>query len=172
MTLPPKDDPRRSIVSAARLMRSLGVMLILLSLAYGWGFIAPQRWHAILELINLPAVAMLLLSLFLERGRLWTIAISLLMTGIACLFPLDMVVQIVSAMSRGHAPLAILFPMAFALLVLVGLGLLIAELLRARAAIRDSSDPRRGFEPVMNRPSGAIAPSTLPGDSHDPHSLR
>ena len=165
MTLPPKGDPRRSIVSAARLMRLLGVMLILLSMAYGWGFIPPRRWHAMLESASLPAVAMLLLSVFLERRRLWIIAVSLCVTGVACLFPLDIVGQIIVAMSRGHAPLAILFPMTFALLVLLGLALLIAELLRARAAIREASDARRGFEPIMNRPSSPIPP---PGNLHGP----
>jgi hypothetical protein len=149
-------------------MRLLAVLLILLEMAYGQGFFPPQPWNAIWDSFTFPALSLLLLSAFLERGRSWVIALSLLMTAVACIFPLEIVGQIVVAMSRGRAPLAILFPMAFALFVLLGLALLIAELIRARAAIREASDARRGFEPVMNRSSSPIKSFHERPDAEEP----
>jgi hypothetical protein len=153
-------------------MRLLAGLLILLAIGT-WG---PRALYTFATRIwawtICPALVLAALSAFVERGRAVAVTASILVAAIACIFPLEITGRCAMGLSQPHPPLAILFPMGFALLTALGLALLIVELIRARRAVGNALDAPRGFEPVMNRPSAAIAPSTLPGDSHDPHSQR
>jgi hypothetical protein len=154
---PPLDplDPQRPLYLAVRLMRLLGGLLLLLAVGAGVPLLLrpgrmPVNWWMLAALTGsvLPGVGLIVLSILLPQRRKWIIAASIGVAAFASLFPLLVVLQILLALSRRDVPLAILFPMAIALLTVAALGQLIYQLARSFAAARQAPQ-QRGFEPIL-----------------------
>ena len=158
MTLPAKNDPDRPLMLAVRVARLLGLLLVVL----GGFWLTPIMFfdvakHPTLAMFQvrgamlplIPGAAYLMLSLSLQRRRLWAAVATIVIAGIQAGLGFWIAMTLGISLSRSQASVGWFFVLAAVLVLVAALGQLIFFVARALRTIRNPPvEQAPGFEPL------------------------
>jgi hypothetical protein len=163
MALPPKGDPRRRLVLAARSMRAMGILCLIAATCAmrPWFFLRRGRvtpyWISLYYVVYLllylvPGILYLLSSIFIKRGRSWAIVMGMVLAALSLVVSLLMCVGgLVIATTDDMVVFVGVLIFCFGLLLTAALVRLVFHLGHSFKAIKLLPPESIGFEPLMYR---------------------
>ena len=162
MAVPPKGDPRRPLVLAARSMRGLGILLLILAAVPGLVVLLMSAKKSpdaeAITAVSTPAGlggALLVAGANLRKGRAWAAVVGMVLASLALAASvLFVAVGIINAafLEPDLGPAVWILP-AVALLFVLAFGQLVVQLARSFAAIRlrrqEGPEEGHGFRPIL-----------------------
>ena len=162
MTVPPKGDPQRPLVLAARSMRGLGIFFLVLTALCGLIalLLSAKRSPDVGAVVAFStpaglAVALLVAGANLRKGRAWAAVVGTVLASLALAASvLFVAVGIINAafLEPDLGPAVWVLP-AVALLFVLAFGQLVVQLARSFTAIRlrrqERPEEGHGFRPIL-----------------------
>jgi hypothetical protein len=187
MALPPKGDPRRPLHLAARSMRVLGLLLLIVASCVGFslsrmrgiGAASGLVWIKLImigvfALYAAPGVCYFIFPIYMMRRKLWAVIASIVLVSVHLLFALLGFSGIIfsTLMTPNQQTPVTLIPLVVIFLVIAALGQLLWHLSKSFEAIKYMPAEEHGFEPILPAqlyvaPQVGQQPIAPSGDRHD-----